>query len=241
MRLIFRNPDRVGRLVGRGSKAAVGGEGDLETSQVFSARNHRGAHSEHVGGGLLNIEQSEAPFAKVGDQINQSDFRGIGDEREHRFAREEPPDGDSVKTAYQRASLPNFHRMSVAGTVQIRIRRSESIGDPGCRAIGCGCRAALDHPIEVGVKTDLKLTPSENFPETPGHVKIIKLENGSRVGAKPGGEIIIKDGPGKNALPISEDQSFDREISADGHESIWIGGDLRVRKTESVSKDHYHW
>jgi hypothetical protein len=52
-----------------------------------------------VIGEELDVEQLEATLAQVVHQMDQGDFGGVADAREHRLAGEEAADGDAVKTA----------------------------------------------------------------------------------------------------------------------------------------------
>jgi hypothetical protein len=62
----------------------------------------------------LAIYHDKSMLLKISAKMGEGDFRGIGDMGKHRFAKEDPADGDSIEPAHKAAVNPGFDAMRMA-------------------------------------------------------------------------------------------------------------------------------
>ena len=79
----------------------------------------------------MDVEEREFALTQVFDQVVKSDFGGIADPVEHRFAGEKAADRYAVYAADEFAILPAFKAVSVALLVKLSIGFEELARDPG--------------------------------------------------------------------------------------------------------------
>ena len=86
----------------------------------------------------LDVKQRKAAPAQVLDQVEQGDFRGVGNAMEHRFAGEKPAERHPVNAARQSRPLPAFQAVGAALPMQFAVGIQELPGDPGALRPGAG-------------------------------------------------------------------------------------------------------
>jgi len=97
----------------------------------------------------LAVEQREPTTAETRDKVCERNFTGIRRTAKHTLTKKCAPKSDAVKTANERARLPNLNRMRVATRVKCTDRVTNNRVDPGLLAVG----TALQHRIKCAVYT----------------------------------------------------------------------------------------
>ena len=90
-----RHPPRLPRQLGDRFRIRDGHSLPQER-QEFLAGDLPRAHGQHVGRGLLTIQQEEIPFAQERHQARKGRPRSFGTEVEHGFPEKGPPQGHTV-------------------------------------------------------------------------------------------------------------------------------------------------
>ena len=89
-------------------------------------------------GDELAIEQGVMTDAEAGDEPGKRDLRRVGAAAEHRFAEKGAAQLDPVETAHQRAVVPAFDRVGMAGGMEVARGLFDGGIDPRFAAIGAG-------------------------------------------------------------------------------------------------------
>src|SRR5215813_1701211 len=147
----------------------------------------------------------------------QRDFGSIADAVKHGFTRKEATDCHAINPSHELIILPAFNAVRVAFFMHLSIRLKKFGCYPGSATTGSRGRAALHHVAKGAIDCDLENAFANDSGKTARDVKLFEFENGPRVRRPPGNRI---NGPGKNAVAISEQQARHRQITADGNEAL---------------------
>ena len=72
----------------------------------------------------------------------------------HALAEKRSAEADAVQPADQIVSVINFDRVAIAALVELAIKLSDPLVDPGARAPRLRLSAAIDHRLEVPINKD---------------------------------------------------------------------------------------
>ena len=124
-------------------------QGVGQTAEVIVAWDFDGAEALAVGRELLDVEEQISPGAKMFDQGDQGDFRGVALVVEHRFGGEQTGDGDAVDAARQAALAPGLDAVGVAQAVHLRVGLDHGRRDPGAALAPPAAGATADHARKI--------------------------------------------------------------------------------------------
>ena len=107
----------------------------------------------------LTVNKAASVLLEETGKIDEGEFRGAGDEREHALAEETSTEGDAIETANEPSFrctvrwLPNFNAGSKALSVELGIGADDVRSQPGSifGVAVLGCSTAMDNPFEIVV------------------------------------------------------------------------------------------
>ena len=126
---------------------------------VFLVGDVASTHGAKVRGLKLTVDKAASVLLEETGKIDEGEFRGAGDEREHALAEETSTEGDAIETANESSlrcvvrRLPHFNAGSKALSVEFGIGTDDVRSQPrsvfGVTVLGCS--TAMDNPFEVAV------------------------------------------------------------------------------------------
>lgn len=153
----------------------------VQPLHVVGPRNFHDAEPLQVIGGILRVEQREAPSPKLAHQMHKRHLGGIAHLEKHRFAKEGPTQGDAVKAAGEGVVLPALHTVRSALFVQVGVRPNDARRDPGAVAV----RTGPNDGVKIVIGRHPKLAVLDPLAEIVGNVKVVEGQVGSRIGRVP--------------------------------------------------------
>jgi len=177
---------------------------------------------------LLDVDPCSAASAEVLDEVEDAEFRAVGDEVEHALTGEDGTGGHAIETCDEARAVPELDTVSVAEPMQGRVGGYHYGGDPGAALTGTRrAGAGIDHGLEGGVVREAERGAGAlvGFAERAGDVQRVEFENGAVGRADPGdGAEAAGVRPGKNAVAVGGDETLGREMIVEGDEAHVVVG-----------------
>ena len=133
----------------------------------------------------LRVEQAIAAAIQPRHQMDQADFRRVGDAMEHALAKKGPAHRQPVKTAHQLAIAPGLDRMGEAEGEKLAEQVGDAPIDPGLFAPRPALGAAGEDAVEIRVRRDLERRGAKGFGEAFRDDQPVERKNAAFMRVEP--------------------------------------------------------
>ena len=190
----------------------------------------------------LTVNKAASVLLEKTGKIDEGEFGGAGNEREHALAEETSTEGDAIETANELSLrcavrwLPNFNAGSKALSVEFGIGSDNVRSQPrsvfGVAVLGCS--TAMDNPFEVLVDGNGILSFVDELLHGMADVDFVGKDDKALQGTIPQRLVAMVEGiPWKEPVAVSQQQTVHREVATDSYQPIVLAM-MRVGKPKLI-------
>jgi len=190
----------------------------------------------------LTVNKAASVLLEKTGKIDEGEFGGAGNEREHALAEETSTEGDAIETANEPSFrcavrwLPNFNAGSKALSVEFGIGTDDVRSQPrsvfGVAVLGCS--TAMDNPFEILVDGNGILSFVDELLHGMADVDFVGKDDKTLQGTIPQRLVAMVEGiPWKEPVAISQQQTVHREVATDSYQPIVLAL-MRVWKPKLI-------
>ena len=181
----------------------------------------------------LAVDNRTASFLHCTGQVDESQLRGTGHEREHALAEEGAPDVDTVEAADQPLALPHLDAGGEALAVELGVGGNHVGAEPGTVFIDAQPAAVADDAPEVLVDAQAVLALVHQRAHGVADVNLVGEDDEALHGTVPDGVVAAEGVPGEDAVAVGQQQAVDAQVAADGYAAVSIA-EARVGEPQVV-------
>ena len=190
----------------------------------------------------LTVNKAASVLLEKTGKIDEGEFGGAGNEREHALAEETSTEGDAIETANEPSFrctvrwLPNFNAGSKALSVEFGIGTDDVRSQPrsvfGVAVLGCS--TAMDNPLEILVDGNGILSFVDELLHGMADVDFVGKDDKTLQGTIPQRLVAMVEGiPWKEPIAVSQQQTVHRQVATDSYQPIVLAL-MRVWKPKLI-------
>ena len=185
---------------------------DAHVAEKFGPRYFASAQRGEVPRVLLAVNHGQLVVSTKSDQRGQCDFRGIGLQGKHGFAKHRASEGHAIQTPHQLIVHPSFNAVRMSRLVKLFVGLNHFRQDPSTGlSLSFGAGTAANDLRKIVVNANLACAGLDKFAERffqrAVEFEIVHFQNHARIGGPPKDGLTFAE-PRKNTLFISFHQSF---------------------------------
>lgn len=209
---------------------------------VFLVGDMTSTHGAEMRGLELTVDEAASVLLEKTGKIDEGEFGGAGNEREHALAEETSTEGDAIETANEPfirctvRRLPNFNAGSKALSVEFGIGTDDVRSQPGSvfGVAVLGCSTATDNPFEILVDGNGILPFFDELLHGMADVDFVGKDDKTLQGTIPQRLVAILEGiPWEEPVAVSQQQTVHREVATDSYQPIVLAL-MRVGKPKLI-------
>ena len=209
---------------------------------VFLVGDMTSTHGAEMRGLELTVNKAASVLLEKTGKIDEGEFGGAGNEREHALAEETSTEGDAIETANELSLrctvrwLPNFNTGSKALSVKFGIGTDDVRSQPrsvfGVAVLGCS--TAMDNPFEILVDGNGILPFVDELLHGMADVDFVGKDDKTLQGTIPQRLVAMVEGiPWKEPIAVSQQQTVHRQVATDSYQPIVLAM-MRVWKPKLI-------
>lgn len=209
---------------------------------VFLVGDVTSTHGAEMRGLKLTVNKAASVLLEKTGKIDEGEFGGAGNEREHALAEETSTEGDAIETANEPSFrctvrwLPNFNAGSKALSVEFGIGTDDVRSQPrsvfGVAVLGCS--TAMDNPFEILVDGNGILSFVDELLHGMADVDFVGKDDKTLQGTIPQRLVAMVEGiPWEEPVAVSQQQTVHREVATDSYQPIVLAL-MRVWKPKLI-------
>lgn len=209
---------------------------------VFLVGDMTSTHGAEMRGLELTVNKAASVLLEKTGKIDEGEFGGAGNEREHALAEETSTEGDAIETANEPSFrctvrwLPNFNAGSKALSVEFGIGTDDVRSQPrsvfGVAVLGCS--TAMDNPLEILVDGNGILPFFDELLHGMADVDFVGKDDKTLQGTIPQRLVAILEGiPWEEPVAVSQQQTVHRQVATDSYQPIVLAL-MRVWKPKLI-------
>lgn len=209
---------------------------------VFLVGDVTSTHGAEMRGLELTVNKAAPVLLEKTGKIDEGEFGGAGNEREHALAEETSTEGDAIETANEPSFrcavrwLPNFNAGSKALSVEFGIGTDDVRSQPrsvfGVAVLGCS--TAMDNPLEILVDSNGILPFVDELLHGMADVDFVGKDDKTLQGTIPQRLVAMVEGiPWEEPIAVSQQQTVHREVATDSYQPIVLAL-MRVWKPKLI-------
>lgn len=209
---------------------------------VFLVGDVTSTHGAEMRGLELTVNKAASVLLEKTGKIDEGEFGGAGNEREHALAEETSTEGDAIETANEPSFrcavrwLPNFNAGSKALSVEFGIGTDDVRSQPrsvfGVAVLGCS--TAMDNPLEILVDGNGILSFVDELLHGMADVDFVGKDDKTLQGTIPQRLVAMVEGiPWKEPVAVSQQQTVHRQVATGSYQPIVLAL-MRVWKPKLI-------
>ena len=190
----------------------------------------------------LTVNKAASVLLEKTGKIDEGEFGGAGNEREHALAKEASTKGDAIETTnkpsvrYIVRRLPHLDAGSKALSVEFGIGTDDVWSQPrsvfGVAVLGCS--TAMDNPFEVAVDGNGILPFFDELLHGMTDVDLVGKDDKTLQGTIPQRLVAMVEGiPWEEPIAVSQQQTVHRQVATDSYQTIVLAM-MRVGKPKLI-------
>lgn len=209
---------------------------------VFLVGDVTSTHGAEMRGLKLTVDEAAPVLLEKTGKIDEGEFGGAGNEREHALAEETSSEGDAIETANEPSVrctvrwLPNFNAGSKALSVEFGIGTDDVRSQPGSvfGVAVLGCSTAMDNPLEILVDGNGILPFVDELLHGMADVDFVGKDDKTLQGTIPQRLVAMVEGiPWEEPVAVSQQQTVHRQVATDSYQPIVLAL-MRVWKPKLI-------
>ena len=209
---------------------------------VFLVGDMTSTHGAEMRGLELTVNKAASVLLEKTGKIDEGEFGGAGNEREHALAEETSTEGDAIETANEPSFrcavrwLPNFNAGSKALSVEFGIGTDDVRSQPGSvfGVAVLGCSTAMDNPLEILVDGNGILSFVDELLHGMADVDFVGKDDKTLQGTIPQRLVAMVEGiPWEEPIAVSQQQTVHRQVATDSYQPIVLAL-MRVGKPKLI-------
>ncbi len=176
-----------------------------------------------MSAGYLAVDGQPGMASSYLYEMGQGHLGGVAHAAEHRFAKKHRSESHAVKATRQFIFQPALYGMGVPQAVEAAVGVDHRLVDPGSfPSFQPDAGALTDHPLKGEIASDAEPAAAQGAPQAAGTVEFVGKEDTAGIWSPPEDRLAGRV-PGKDSLPVGEEQAFGREIAPYGQQAIGAG------------------
>ena len=190
----------------------------------------------------LTVNKAASVLLEKTGKIDEGEFGGAGNEREHALAKETSTEGDAIETANEPFIRCTVRRLPYLDTGSKTLSVEFGIGSDDVRSqprsifgvAVLGCSTAMDNPLEILVDGNGILSFVDELLHGMADVDFVGKDDKTLQGTIPQRLVAMVEGiPWEEPVAVSQQQTVHREVATDSYQPIVLAL-MRVWKPKLI-------